>query len=152
MRSLLLIEDDELFREALADALTEQGYTVTQAGVGAKGVKLFRAAPADLVITDIVMPNQEGLETIEALHRDYPKLGIIAMSGGLAQDAPLYLKIAAIVGATRTLRKPFDLPTLLTAIDECLPAGAIATTGGANSSHPLGSETGQPRARAFQSE
>jgi len=122
MPSILLIEDDELFRVALADALTERGYNVTQAGDGAQGVKLFRAAPADLVITDIVMPNKEGLETIEALHRDYPKLGIIAMSGGLAQDAPLYLNIAGVLGANRMLQKPFDLPTLLTAIEEVLAA------------------------------
>jgi DNA-binding response OmpR family regulator len=120
MPSILLIEDDDLFRQSLADALTEQDYTVTQAADGAKGVKLFRAAPTDLVLTDIVMPNQEGLETIKALRRDHPKLGIIAMSGGLALNAPLYLKVAGALGANRTLPKPFELPTLMTAITDVL--------------------------------
>jgi DNA-binding response OmpR family regulator len=85
MSSILLIEDDELFREALADALTEQGYTVTQAEDGEQGVKLFRAAPTDLVLTDIVMPSKDGTATVVEL-----------------------------------LNKPFDLPTLLTAIEEVL--------------------------------
>ena len=127
MSSILLIEDDELFRVALADALTERGYTVTQAADGEKGVKLFRAAPADLVITDIVMPNKEGIATIEELHRDFPNLGIIAMSGGLAHDAPLYLKLAGALGANRTLKKPFNLPTLLAAIEEVLRMAAKAS-------------------------
>ena len=119
---ILLIEDDDAYREVLANALVEHGYAVTQAADGEKGVKLFRTAPTDLVITDIVMPNQEGTATIEELHRDYPELGIIAMSGGAAQDPVLYLKIAGLLGATRTLEKPFDLPTLLTAIKEVLAA------------------------------
>jgi CheY-like chemotaxis protein len=118
MPSILLIEDDDLFRQSLAEALTEQNYTVTQAADGAKGVTLFRAAPTDLVLTDIVMPNQEGLETIKALRRDHPKLGIIAMSGGLALNVPLYLKVAGALGANRMLPKPFDLPTLMTAITD----------------------------------
>lgn len=120
MPSILLIEDDDDFREALANARTEHGYTVTRAADGAKGVKLFRAAPTDLVLTDIVMPNQEGLETIEALRRDHPKLGIIAMSSGLAHDAPLYLKVAGALGANRKLQKPFGFPTLMAAIADVL--------------------------------
>jgi DNA-binding response OmpR family regulator len=118
--SILLIEDDELFREALADALTERGYPVTQAADGEQGVKLFRAAPTDLVITDIVMPNKEGIATVMELRRDFPKLGIIAMSGGLAQDAQHYLKLAGALGANRTLEKPFAFPALLQAIEEVL--------------------------------
>ena len=123
MPSILLIEDDDEFRETLANALTERGYTVTQAEDGEQGVKRFRAAPTDLVITDIVMPNKEGLATVVDLRRDYPKLGIIAMSGGAAHEPALYLKIAGVLGATRTLKKPFDLPTLLTAIEEVLAGG-----------------------------
>ncbi|MBI4624944.1 MAG: response regulator [Verrucomicrobia bacterium] len=129
MPSILLIEDDELFRDALATALSERGYTVTQAEDGEQGVKLFRAAPTDLVLTDIVMPNKEGIATVQELRRDHPALGIIAMSGGLAHDAPLYLKLAGALGATRTLKKPFSLPTLLTAIEEVL-----GKTGGHNPS------------------
>jgi DNA-binding response OmpR family regulator len=120
MPSILVIEDDDLFRETVALALAERGYSVTQAADGEQGLKVFRTEPTDLVITDIVMPNQEGLATIKALRRDYPTLGIIAMSGGLAHDAPLYLKMAGALGANQMLPKPFDLPTLLTAIEKVL--------------------------------
>ena len=122
MPSILLIEDDELFRESLATALTEHGYTVTQAEDGEQGIKQFRANPTDLVITDIVMPNKEGVATVADLRRDFPQLGIIAMSGGAAHEPALYLKIAGALGATRTLKKPFTLPTLLTAVEEVLAA------------------------------
>ena len=122
MPSILLIEDDDAYREVLANALVEHGYAVTQAADGDKGVKLFRTAPTDLVLTDIVMPNKEGIATVMELRRDHPKLGIIAMSGGAALEPMLYLKIAGTFGATRTLKKPFDLPTLLTTIEEVLAA------------------------------
>ncbi|MBX3749279.1 MAG: response regulator [Opitutaceae bacterium] len=120
MPAILLIEDDELFRTTLAEALASQGYAVTQAEDGAEGVKRFQAAPPDLVITDIVMPNQEGIATVRALRQISPKVGIIAMSGGLAKDAPLYLKLAGGLGADRTLQKPFPLTTLLEAVKEVL--------------------------------
>jgi DNA-binding response OmpR family regulator len=126
MSSILLIEDDDLFREALADALTERGYAVTQAADGEIGVKLFRAAPTDLVLTDIVMPNKDGVTVVAELRREFPGVGIIAMSGGLALDPALYLKIAGGIGANRTLKKPFTLPTLLQAIGEVLATEARA--------------------------
>lgn len=123
MTSILLIEDDELFRDALAIALAEHGYRVIQASDGEEAVKLFRAEPTDLVLTDLVMPRKEGIETIGDLRRIVPRLGIIAMSGGLAHNAPLYLKIAGSLGANRTLKKPFTLPvlfqTILDVLNEC---------------------------------
>ena len=90
MPSILLIEDDDLFREALATALKERGYAVTQARDGDEGLRIFRVEPADLVLTDLVMPNKEGVGTIMELRRGNPNLRIIAMSGGLAFDAPRY--------------------------------------------------------------
>ena len=120
MPTILLIEDDELFRTTLAEALASQGYTVTQAEDGVEGVKQFQAAPTDLVLTDIVMPNQEGIATVRALRQISATVGIIAMSGGFAKDAPLYLKLAGGLGADRTLQKPFPLPTLLEAVQEVL--------------------------------
>ncbi len=120
MPTILLIEDDELFRTTLAEALASQGYVVTQAEDGVEGVKQFQAAPTDLVLTDIVMPNQEGIATVRALRQVNATVGIIAMSGGLAKDAPLYLKLAGGLGADRTLQKPFPLTTLLEAVQEVL--------------------------------
>src|SRR6185369_2584061 len=87
---LLLIDDDPILREVLAMALVQAGYTVVHAESGRQGTALFRATPADLVITDLVMPDREGIETIVTLHRERPDLPIIAMSGG-AVRSPLYL-------------------------------------------------------------
>ena len=118
MPSVLLIEDDDQYREALAIALVACGYTVTQAKEGEQGVKLFRVKPTDLVITEIVMPNKEGTAVVAELRREFPDVGIIAVSGGRAQDAPLYLKIAEGFGADRTLKKPFTFATLFHALEE----------------------------------
>ena len=121
MPSILLIEDDDRYREALVIALVACGYTVDQATDGAEGVKLFRAEPTDLVITEIVLPNKDGTAIVAELRREFPSLGIIAVSGRLAHDASLYLKIAEGFGADRTLKKPFTFATLFHAIEEVLP-------------------------------
>jgi len=118
MSRLLLIDDDAAHREILAIALAHAGHTVVQAVDGRHGADLFRVEPADLVITDVVMPNREGLETIAALRRDWPALPIIAMSGDIR--AHLYLGMAAKLGAQRTLAKPFATETLLRLINELL--------------------------------
>jgi DNA-binding response OmpR family regulator len=118
MPKLLLIEDDELLRGVLAKALHHAGYEVIQAGDGLQGMDLARATAVDLVITDLIMPVQEGVETILALRRERPKIPIIAISGG-ASNARLYLQIAGKVGATRVLPKPFtpaELVELIAAV------------------------------------
>jgi DNA-binding response OmpR family regulator len=107
MPSILLIEDDELFRSTLAEALSSQGYTVIQAVDGDEGVKMYKARPTDLVLTDVVMPNKEGIATVRELRRANPGLGIIAMSGGLASDAPLTSNWPADSGPTVPCRNPF---------------------------------------------
>ena len=124
MPSILLIEDDDSFRETLAAMLIEHGYDVIQAPDGETGAKLFRAAPADLVITDIVMPNKEGVAIVMELRHDFPKLGIIAISGGgITRNAATYLKLAQALGASHTLKKPFEPSALLAAIEEVLWPG-----------------------------
>jgi DNA-binding response OmpR family regulator len=119
MPRLLLIDDDAMVREVLAAALVRAGHTIVQAEDGRRGVNLFRAEPADLVITDLVMPDSEGLEVIVALHREWPALPIIAMSGGTAHSS-LYLSLATKLGARRALAKPFASTELLQVIDELL--------------------------------
>ena len=108
----------------MATALAERGFHVIQAADGEKGASLFRAEPADLVITDLVMPNKEGIETIGDLRRLAPRLGIIAMSGGLAHNASLYLQIAGALGANRTLQKPFTMPVLFQTVLDVLNESA----------------------------
>jgi len=119
MASILLIDDDEMLRGVLAKALAHGGHSVIQAGDGRQGVELARVAPIDLVITDLIMPVQEGVETIMTLRRERPTLPVVAMSGG-ASNSKLYLDIAGKIGARRVLSKPFTPKQLLETIDEVL--------------------------------
>jgi CheY-like chemotaxis protein len=120
MASILLIDDDDMFRDVLASALGASGHTVRQAANGAEGLRLFKQSPADLVVTDIVMPEKEGLGTIIELRQMYPNARVIAMSGGLAHDPKLYLHMAEKFGASAVLAKPFHLSDLMKAVDEAL--------------------------------
>lgn len=124
MAHVLIIDDDDAIRTVLAEALTATGHIVRLAADGNIGLRLFRAAPADLVLTDLVMPEKEGLATIMELRREFPGVRIIAMSGGFAHDAGLYLHLAARLGAVRVLRKPFRIAELTAAIAEVLGGGA----------------------------
>jgi DNA-binding NtrC family response regulator len=117
MARILIIDDDDTLRGIIAKSLTHAGHTITQANNGRKGVAQFRANPTDLVITDLVMPEQEGMETIKIMHRDFPNTPVIAMSGGL-DGSPLYLDLTRRLGARITLTKPFTLQQLKSAIDE----------------------------------
>jgi len=119
MARILIIDDDDTLRGIITKSLTHAGHTVSQASNGRKGVALFRAEPTDLVVTDLVMPEQEGIETIKILHRDFPSVPIIAMSGGL-DGSPLYLELTRRLGAVCTLTKPFTLLQLRQAIEEIL--------------------------------
>lgn len=119
MAQILIIDDDELLRGVLAQALELAGHKVVQAGNGQEGVDLFRAGQADLVITDLVMPVQEGVETIMQLRRYRRDVPIIAMSGGVP-NSKVYLGIAGKIGAKRILAKPFTPTQLIEAVEEVL--------------------------------
>ena len=123
MATILLIDDEVLVRQTLGHTLTDSGHTVVYAGDGVEGLQQMRAVNPDLVITDIVMPNQEGIETILALREISAALPIIAISGGGRAGSPNFLDAAAALGATRVLRKPFGTATLLEAVNACLNAG-----------------------------
>ena len=119
MARILIIDDDALFRGVLVEALQLAGHEVLQAEDGRQGVEVFRLAPTDVVVTDLIMPRQEGIETITELRRDYPRLPIIAMSGRMSHSA-LYLKMAKRLGAQRLLTKPFSVADLSQAIADAL--------------------------------
>ena len=119
MARILIIDDDDTLRGIIAKSLSHAGHEISQANNGRKGVAQFRSAPTDLVITDLVMPEQEGMETIKILHRDFPQTPIIAMSGGL-DGSPLYLDLTRRLGARVTLTKPFTLQQLKQVIDGIL--------------------------------
>lgn len=116
MARILIIDDDDTLRGIIVKSLIHAGHEVIHTNNGRKGVELFRAQPTDLVITDMVMPEQEGMETIKILHREYPDLRIIAMSGGL-DGSQLYLDLTRRLGAACTLPKPFTLQQLKEAIE-----------------------------------
>jgi YesN/AraC family two-component response regulator len=94
---------------------------VAEAEDGAKAMKIFQATRPDLVITDIIMPNREGVETIGEMRAIAPDLPIIAMSGGgSSRGGELFLELATQLGATRTLTKPIRQADLIVAVEACL--------------------------------
>jgi len=121
MARILLIDDDDQFRTLLRKMLEKAGYNdIEEANDGSVGVKLFRQHPFDLVITDIIMPDKGGIETIIELTGDYPQLKIIAMSGGGRVGPQDYLETAKRLGASRTLAKPFNYSELVETVHELL--------------------------------
>ncbi|UCE48272.1 MAG: response regulator [Phycisphaerales bacterium] len=120
MRRILVIEDDVEFRKMLRRMLERAGYEITEAADGKEGMRLFRAAPTDLVITDILMPEQEGIETILELKREFADVKIIAISGGGHIDSKEYLETAEQFGVPRTFSKPFNREEFLAAVKELL--------------------------------
>jgi DNA-binding NtrC family response regulator len=119
MARILIIDDDPPLRGVLAEALSRAGHEVSMAEDGRQGIEMFRAAPADVVVTDLIMPGQEGLETIMQLRSEFPAVPIIAMSGGMVNSS-LYLNMARRFGALQTLSKPFTADEILGAIGEAL--------------------------------
>src|SRR6266545_7538001 len=99
MARILLIEDNDSLRTMLAEHLALAGHTVIEAGDGREGLDRFRRAGADLVITDIVMPETEGFEVLRALRRTQPPVKIIAMSGEGRESGAAYLEAARLLGA-----------------------------------------------------
>lgn len=120
MARILLIDDDRLVRQSIRLALADSGHQLDEAENGADGLDRAAAAPPDLVITDLIMPEREGIETILALRRLAPDLPIIAISGGGRIGPGDLLAAAKRLGATTTLRKPFDDGELLDQIERAL--------------------------------
>lgn len=121
MALILVIDDDEDMRMVTQEILESAGFEVVLASDGAQGLKLYRERPADLVITDILMPEKEGIETIFDLKQEFPKVKIIAVSGDSSSlKTPDYLSAASKLGADVVLRKPFESSVLLAAIGKVL--------------------------------
>jgi DNA-binding response OmpR family regulator len=128
MTKVIVIDDEEDIRIALEEAFTRAGFEVEVASNGNDGMNLLREHGADLVITDIIMPGIDGVETAHNIRREFPTTKIIVMSGG-GNAAPLgyeptaitttaYLASAAAIGADLTLTKPFDREELIKAAKE----------------------------------
>jgi len=122
MTRVLVIEDDPMVGEWLEDLFTRSGFSVSLATNGQDGLDQHKADPADAVITDMIMPEKEGVETIADFRRDYPDVPVIAISGGGRTGPTEYLKTAELLGAARVFDKPLDGEALLAAVRELTPA------------------------------
>lgn len=116
MAHILLIDDDADLRLAITTMLETEGYKVDQATNGAEGIQKFLNHPADLIITDILMPGQDGMATLLQIRTDHPNLPIIVISGKAAE----HLDLAEQFGATAVLPKPFRRAELLETVAKAL--------------------------------
>jgi two-component system, chemotaxis family, chemotaxis protein CheY len=117
MASILVVDDDPMVRVTISEVLESLGHQITLATNGTEAVALFGEAEFDLVLTDIVMPGQNGIDTIVALRRIRPSARIIAMSGGGRTGIKELLPIATLMGACDTLPKPFDSTDLIVKVE-----------------------------------
>ncbi len=120
MQKILIIDDEPHILLMLKKMLERVGYEIEIATNGIEGIKLFKESGSDLVITDIIMPEKEGLETIREMRRIKSDLKIIAMSGGGKVSADNYLQIARIFGAAKSIAKPFTQKEMVSAVQSLL--------------------------------
>jgi YesN/AraC family two-component response regulator len=120
MALILIIDDEPQIRSMLKLMLERDGYEVAEAPDGIEGIRVYRQKPADLIITDLIMPNKDGVGMIIDLKKEFPHVKIIAMSGGGLNKPEGYLKGAKKLGAACTLTKPIDRDEMLRAIKEVL--------------------------------
>ena len=122
MASVLLVDDTPELRKTIERLLVKAGHAVTSAPNGTAALRELERGTFDVIVTDIVMPDMEGLELIRTVRKTYASLPIIAMSGGGRGSVENYLTLASSFGAAKTLEKPFPIEALKVAIDEVLRA------------------------------
>jgi DNA-binding NtrC family response regulator len=120
MARILIIDDESQIRSMLRLMLERVGYEIAEAPDGIEGIRQYRENPADLIITDLIMPNKDGIGMIIDLKKEFPKVKIIAMSGGGVNRPEGYLDGAKKLGASRTLTKPIDRDEMLKAVKDTL--------------------------------
>jgi DNA-binding NtrC family response regulator len=119
MAHILIIDDDQPIRQVLGSILKTAGHTVAEAADGAKALSLLQTEMFDVIITDIVMPERDGLEVIMNSQRGTKRTPIIAMTG-VPIDSAMYLRTASHLGASRTIQKPFGAEQVLALVNEVL--------------------------------
>lgn len=126
MTTILVVDDDEALRSILTEGLEGEGFEVTQASNGVEALRHLETRTTDIVLTDLLMPQMDGIELIRHLHDEYARqFNVIAMTAGIetsrAEGSDLVLLRAAdALGASRTIEKPFRLPALLDILREIL--------------------------------
>ncbi|HEY8352112.1 MAG TPA: response regulator [Sphingomonadales bacterium] len=124
MARILVIDDEELILRTLKGALEAAGYDVVTARDGKQGLARLREQEFDLIVTDIIMPQMEGIETIREIRRTAPDIPIIAASGGGQLGRERLLGMSVALGATASIAKPFRPRDLIALIERHLPEGA----------------------------
>ena len=119
MAKILVIDDDPQIRTLLTRVFTSSGHDVRAAENGAVGVKMLGEEHADLMVTDLLMPEKEGLETIMEVKRDFPDMKIVAISGG-DRDGCDFLPMTKPLGADHSLRKPFSISEISQIVEDLL--------------------------------
>ena len=120
MPTILIIDDNEDLRETLVAVLQDEGYAILVAEDGVNGARVFAESHPDLVLTDLIMPNVNGFDTIRHIRAIDAKARILAMSGGSLINKDDYLATAAALGAMHVLPKPFEVDDLVRAVATCL--------------------------------
>jgi CheY-like chemotaxis protein len=120
MSTILLVEDDTDLRRLLTKVLERENYRVLEAGTGLEAMQILDLQTPDLVITDIIMPDQDGIGTINQLKKNHPDIKIIAISGGGRMLKEDYLEIARMLGAHHTFTKPFNNKEFVEKVHELL--------------------------------
>ena len=119
-KRILVIDDDEMVRTFVRRALESSGYAVSVATNGYEAMVLFRQNKPDGVITDLLMPERDGIETILEIRRHAPEIPIVAISGGFNTMSSIYLKTAEQLGAAAVLSKPFSIEQLVTTVESLM--------------------------------
>lgn len=122
--SVLVIDDEHALREILSQVLTDAGHRVVGAENGKEASKALATSAFDVVLTDVIMPEKDGMQVISEVRKKFPEVRIIAMSGGGHVSRDQYLKIAKGLGAHAILEKPFANQKLLDTIEEMAPSSA----------------------------
>lgn len=128
MADILIIDDESLIRDSLSNLFRREGYIVAVASNGIDGLRKFTDDPARLVVTDIVMPEMEGIETIRELRARHPGVVIIAISGGGRHGSVQFLEIARKLGADAALAKPFTRAQITGLVREFMQGKAADST------------------------
>ncbi len=122
MPAVLVLEDNEAYRTLISEVFAQAGFDVCSEPNGRRVNTLLAERRIDLIITDLSMPERDGIETLTELRYSHPRLPVIAISGDVPLNRDLFLKLAEKLGAARVLAKPFKMDQLLTAAREALAA------------------------------
>jgi DNA-binding NtrC family response regulator len=119
-RKILVIDDDPSIREMLTEVLNDAGYSVDTASDGVEALRMIKSSTPELIVTDIIMPEQDGVGVMLQLSKEHPDIKIIAISGGGRISPESYLYMAEKFGAVKTFTKPFDINDFVDAVKTLL--------------------------------